>query len=173
LKPITAAIVFVLALTPFAAAANETTWLDASGQFSIALQPNGWIADAAPLSDGDVLSARDQNGSGRCDLSFLGRAGPPVSREQLNAGIRNIEASAREREGTVGLQVLVTEVDGVAVVDSVGEVGGLSTITRRFGIYHAGSGRMYSLICSVDRTDSDGVSRMQAVASSLAFLPEQ
>jgi hypothetical protein len=169
-----ATIAFVLAFTPFAAAANETNWIDASGQFSIALQPSGWItADAASLREGDVLSTRDPNGTGRCDLSFLSRAGPRVSREQLNAGIRSIEASAREREGAADVRVSVTEVDGVAVLDSVGEIGGLSTITRRFGIYDAGSSRMYSLICSADRTDSAGTSRMLAVASSLAFLPEQ
>jgi len=170
-------LIFAFALCLAAsAAADERRWIDPSGQISIDLEANRWAAeDSSTLTDGDALRARDLNGSGRCDLSFLSRPGPLVSRAQLNAGIRNIEASSHEQERQImpNVRTRVSEVNGVAVLDNVGEVGGLSAITRRFAIYHAGSAFMYTLTCSADRTDAAGVARMQGVASSLAFPQEQ
>jgi hypothetical protein len=173
----------VIMAPAFALAQEQQTehWTDPSGRVSFAIVSHGWqILD--PVANAELYSEQtlmvtgpigSEPGDAFCVLEELIQGPlPRVSRERMNEATRALgEApSMRERLGRPGFdldRMEAANINEVTVLSVYGQYLDLDTIVRQFFLYRAEHFSMYTLICSADATDNEGVAQMHAVTASL------
>lgn len=178
-----AATALLSALLLLAPAAYAQEWADPTGEIRIDFASQGWrvrdrLTQPEFYREGVVAAAAPvgQEAGPMCELDYRGQgnlARPP--RAHMNEIMDRMAAGdvvARMRAEGAAERVEVNDVGAVSTLDISGRFMSLETIQRRFFLWHAAdqSLRMYSLVCSVDAADAEGVAQMRAVAASLHFV---